>query len=66
MHHKDFKHKIRKQLKKLHPNWHRLTKKEKKAIALKVLDEVVQDHDFKQPVETPKEEQTSMNSCVPT
>ena len=54
MHHKDFKHKIRKQLKKLHPNWHRLTKKEKKAIALKVLDEVVQDHDFKQPVETPK------------
>jgi len=29
-------------------NWHRLTKKEKKAVAKKVLDEVVVNYDFKQ------------------
>ncbi len=54
MHHKDIKHEIRKQLKRFYPNWQRLTKKEKKAIARKVLDEVVQNHDFAQPVETDK------------
>lgn len=54
MHHKDIKHEIRKQLKRFYPNWQRLTKKEKKAIARKVLDEVVQNHDFSQPVETDK------------
>ena len=38
MHHKAIKAQIRKQLKIRYPNWHRLTKKEKKTIAKKVLD----------------------------
>lgn len=54
MHHKDIKHEIKKQLKRSYPNWQRLTKKEKKVIARKVLDEVVENHDFAQPVETDK------------
>ena len=42
MHHKAIKAQIRKQLKIRYLNWHRLTKKEKKAVAKKVLNEVVQ------------------------
>jgi len=54
MHHKDIKHEIRKQLKRFYPNWQRLTKKGKRAIARKVLNEVVENHDFGQPVKTDK------------
>jgi len=54
MHHKDIKHEIRKQLKRFYPNWQRLTKKEKKAIARQVLNEVVEKHNFTQPVNTDK------------
>jgi hypothetical protein len=50
---KDIKAKVRKQLKNRFPNWHRLTKKEKKAIAQKVLDEVVKTYDFSKEIETP-------------
>jgi len=52
MHHKDIKREIKKQLKKQYPKWQRLTKKEKKVIARKVLDEVVQDYDFTKPIKT--------------
>ena len=41
MHHKAIKAEIRKQLKTRYPHWQRLTKKEKKAIAKKVLHEIV-------------------------
>ena len=41
MHHKAIKAQIRKQLKIRYLNWHRLSKKEKKAVAKKVLNEVV-------------------------
>jgi len=54
MHHKDIKHEIRKQLKRFYPNWQRLTKKEKKAIARQVLNEVIENYDFSQPVKTDK------------
>ncbi|RLB99003.1 MAG: transposase, partial [Deltaproteobacteria bacterium] len=50
MHHKAIKAEIRKQLKTRYPHWQRLTKKEKKAIAKKVLDEVVNNYDLKQEV----------------
>jgi len=46
MHHKAIKAKIRKQLKTQYPNWQCLTKKEKKAIAKKVLDEAVKKLGF--------------------
>ena len=48
MHHKAIKAQIRKQLKTRYSNWDRLSRKEKKSIAKKVLEEVVKDHDFKQ------------------
>ncbi len=53
MTHKDIKNTIRKQLKKEYPNWKRLKKKEKKAIAKQVLSEVVNNYDYSQPVCTP-------------
>jgi len=52
MHHKDIKAQIRKQLKREYPNWKRLTKKEKKAIAKMVLDEVVSGYDTQKEIST--------------
>ena len=53
MTHKDIKNTVRKQLKKEYPNWKRLKKKEKKAIAQQVLTEIVNDYDYSLPVSTP-------------
>ena len=66
MHHKAIKAQIRKQLKTQYPNWHRLTKKEKKAVAKKVLDEVVANYDFKQEVTAPVEELLGIDTQMPT
>ena len=66
MHHKAIKAQIRKQLKIRYLNWHRLTKKEKKAVAKKVLDEVVVNYDFKQEVTTPVEELLGIETQLPT
>jgi hypothetical protein len=55
MQHKDIKRQIRKQLKMQYPFWRRLTKKEKKAVARKVLEAVTQNYDFSCPLETPTE-----------
>jgi len=65
MHHKDIKLIIRKQLKKKYPNWKRLTRKEKKGIAKKVLAEVVTLYNFDQPVEAPVEELLGIEEQVP-
>jgi len=56
MQHKDIKRQIRKQLKTQYPLWRRLTKKEKKAIAREVFEEVAQSYDFSSPIKTPKAE----------
>jgi hypothetical protein len=66
MHHKAIKAQIRKQLKTRYRNWHRLTKKQKKAVAQKVLDEVVANYDFKQQVTTPVEELLGIQTQLPT
>ena len=66
MHHKAIKAEIKKQLKTRHPNWQCLTKKEKKAIAKKVLDETVKNYDFKQEVTTPLEVLLGIDSQLPT
>jgi len=66
MHHKTIKAEIRKQLKTQYPNWQCLTKKEKKAIAQKVLDEAVKNYDFKQDVTTPLEVLLGIESQLPT
>ena len=62
MHHKAIKAQIKKQLKTRYLNWHRLTKKEKKAVAKKVLNEVVTNYDFKQEVTTPVEQLLGIES----
>ena len=56
MHHKNIKLVVRKQLKKQFPNWKRLTKKAKKEIADKVLNETSSEYDFKQDIKIPIEE----------
>jgi len=53
MQNKDIKTQIRKQLKKRYLNWNNLTKKEKKQISKKVMDEVVANYDFSKTVTTP-------------
>jgi hypothetical protein len=66
MNHKEIKAIIRKQLKSEYPNWKSLTKREKKSIAKKVLDEVVKEYDFKQTVQAPLEELLGIEEQVPT
>jgi hypothetical protein len=56
MHHKNIKLIVRKQLKNQFPNWKRLPKKNKKALARKVLAEVVSEYDFKQEIHTPADQ----------
>ncbi|MBW2187726.1 MAG: transposase [Deltaproteobacteria bacterium] len=65
MHHKNIKRIIRKQLKNEFPNWKRLTKKEKKEIASKVLTEVVAEYDFKQDIDAPLEELLAIEAQLP-
>lgn len=66
MHHKDIKLIVRKQLKKQFPNWKRLSRKEKKEIANKVLSELVAEYDFKQTVTTPKEDLLGIEQQMPS
>lgn len=66
MRHKAIKAEIKKQLKTRYPNWQCITKKEKKAIAKKVLDEAVKNYDFKQEVTTPLEVLLGIESQLPT
>ncbi|MCP4369917.1 MAG: transposase [Deltaproteobacteria bacterium] len=64
MTHKDIKNTIRKQLKKEYPNWKRLSKKEKKAIAKKVLYEVESEYDYELPIRTPFSELSGIEHQV--
>lgn len=66
MHKKDIKAQVRKQLKTKFPNWHRLTKKEKKNIAQKVLNEVVDSYDYPETIETPVPELIGLYDQQPT
>lgn len=66
MHHKNIKLIIRKQLKKQYPNWNRLSRKEKKEIAQKVLVEFVADYDFDQAIDTPREALLGIQQQLPT
>ena len=53
MHHKNIKLMVKKQLKKDHPHWQQLTKKEKKTLAQQVTEAVIKDYDFKQEIDAP-------------
>ena len=65
MHRKAIKAQIRKQLKTRYPRWDLLNRKAKKAIAEKVLEEVVKDHDFKQEVTTPLDVMLGIDAQLP-
>jgi hypothetical protein len=66
MHHKNIKFIVRKQLKKQYPNWNRLSRKEKKEIAHKVLLEFVAEYDFNQAVAAPQEALLGIQQQLPT
>ena len=66
MHKKDIKAQVRKQLKINYPNWHRLTRKEKKGIAQKVLNEVVGSYDYPKEIKTPVSELIGLSGQQPT
>jgi hypothetical protein len=66
MHHKAIKAQIRKQLKTKYPNWKRLSRKQKKAIAKMVLNEAVKDYDFSRQVDTPLAELLGIQEQLPT
>ena len=66
MHHKDIKLSIRKQLKRQYPNWKRLNRKTKKAIARKVLAEVSAEYDFGQDIRTSPKELLVIEQQIPT
>lgn len=65
MHHKNIKLQIRKQLKKQFPNWNRLSKKQKKEIARKLLAEAVGKYDFKQDIVASTEEMLGIEGQLP-
>ena len=65
MHHKNIKRIIRKQLKKQHPNWKQLSKKQKKAISKAVLNEAVAQYDFEQDIQIPLEELIGIEGQIP-
>ncbi|MCP4749542.1 MAG: transposase [Proteobacteria bacterium] len=62
MHHKNIKLIVKKQLKKDHPHWQRMTKKEKKELAKQVTAAIVDDYDFKQEIDAPIEELIDIDS----
>jgi hypothetical protein len=64
MHHKNIKVIIKRQLKKDHPNWHSLTRKEKKALAKQVTEAVISNYNFKQDIDRPVEELVGIDNQV--
>lgn len=56
MHHKNIKVMVKRQLKKDHPHWRCLTKKEKKVLAKQVTEAVINDYDFNQEIDAPVEQ----------
>jgi len=66
MHYKNIKRLVVKQLKKGHPYWKRLSRKQKKELAKKVLNEVMQSYDFNQEIEASREELLGIEEQVPT
>jgi DDE family transposase len=64
MHHKNIKVIVKRQLKKDHPDWRSLIKKEKKELAKQVTEAVINDYDFKQDIDAPVEELIGISNQV--
>ncbi len=63
---KDIRAEVRKQLKKEFPNWHTLSRKEKKTVSRAVLEEIVNSYDFDKQIETPIHELLGIEEQVST
>ncbi len=61
MHHKNIKRIVKEQLKKNHPNWKTIPKKEKKQLAKEVVEAVINDYDFSADLDMPIEELLGIN-----
>ncbi len=66
MHHKNIRRILKKQLKRNHPHWKKLPKKDKKAIVKNALEEAVREYDFSQTVDAPLEELIEIEGQLPT
>lgn len=65
MHHKNIKRLVKKQIKKEHPNWKLLSKKEKREASRQIAQAVIDDYDFKQEIEAPMEELVGIEGQLP-
>ena len=65
MHEKNIKRIIRKQVKKSHPNWKRISKKEKKKILKEITEAVLTDYNYDEEVVVPLEELIGINGQQP-
>ena len=66
MHHKNIRRILKKQLKRNHPHWKKMHKKDKKTIVKNALEEAVRDYDFSQTVDAPLEELIEIEGQLPT
>ncbi len=66
MHNKNIRRIVRKELKQNYPNWNRLNRKTKKEISRKVLEQVVNEYDFKQEISASPDELLGVEQQVPT
>jgi len=56
MHDKNIKRLVKKQLKQRFPEWHKLTRRKKKELAKRVLEEVVRTYSFDEDIKAPMNE----------
>jgi len=66
MQHKNIRRILKQQLKRDHPHWKKLPKKDKKAIVKNLLTEAVKEYDFSQIVDAPLEELIGIEGQQPT
>jgi len=65
MQHKNIKRVIKKQIKKEHPNWKRLSKKEKRKVSQQITEAVIDKYNFKQEIDVPIEELIGIETQTP-
>lgn len=65
MHHKNIKRVVKKQIKKEHPNWKLLSKKEKREASQQIAEAVVDRYNFKQEIDAPLEELIGIETQTP-
>ncbi|MBT4263901.1 MAG: hypothetical protein HN580_08920 [Deltaproteobacteria bacterium] len=62
---RNIKRLVQKQIKKEHPDWKLLSKKEKREVSQQIVKAVIDQYDFKQEIDAPLEELTGIESQMP-